>query len=240
MFARSFQHLVFAAIVCSAAFAQAGVVITEVNYNPEGADENYEYIELYNASATSVDLSNYELTHSGNFEVFGSLSGQLAPGETIVLYNDNLGAFSNFSWSPPQPIRSLAVTDWRSLQPGLNPPSLTLAEITPADPANPYEFSMFDFDDTFGDGWPTPEVGKSIFLMDLTSYAPSNWATSDPLHGFALLDSENSGIGSPGYQLFPVPGPPTVPEPTSLAVFAVLGLGSVSVRRRRRRSGARV
>ncbi|MCS7466788.1 lamin tail domain-containing protein [Stieleria sp. ICT_E10.1] len=235
MLARSFQLLVLVACLFSAANAQAGLVITEVMFNPEGGDVNYEYIELYNAGATEINLSHYELSQSGSLQVFGSLSGQLNPGETIVLFNDDLGSFSNFLWSPSRTIRSLAVKDWRTLQPGLNAPSLTLKEISPVDPANRYEFSIYDFDNSFDDDWPTPAVGMSIYLMDLTSFNPSNWARSDTL--VDPLDSENSGIGSPGYQQFPVPPPAAVPEPTSLAVFALLGLGSISVRHRRRRVG---
>ncbi|WP_220498488.1 lamin tail domain-containing protein, partial [Rhodopirellula sp. JC639] len=234
MLARSFQFLVLVALLFGAANAHAGLIITEVMYYPEGG-EDFEYVELYNTGA-EVDLSNYRLTNGATGIDFGSLSGTLAMGETIVLFNDNLGSFSDFSWSPApaKPIRSLAVTDWQSLNPLLDSPSLELTEIIPVDPLAPDNFAIYDFDNDWSDGWPDEQLGHSISLIDPTDVSPGNWALSDPLFGVPLLSSEDSGIGSPGYQVFPVAAP-AAPEPASVAIFAVFMAASAGMRRRRSR-----
>ncbi|MCD4653355.1 lamin tail domain-containing protein, partial [bacterium] len=40
---------------------QSGVVINEVFFNPEGSDTGFEFVELYNNSSSSVDISGYDL-----------------------------------------------------------------------------------------------------------------------------------------------------------------------------------
>jgi hypothetical protein len=51
-------------------WSEAQVVINEIMYNPstdQGADTGYEWVELYNAGAGSVDLGGWRLwDYSGN------------------------------------------------------------------------------------------------------------------------------------------------------------------------------
>lgn len=62
------------------------LLITEINYNPNDAlgfpDNNYEFVEIYNNGATTVDLTGYAMV--GVTLTFPAASS-IAPGEYIVL-----------------------------------------------------------------------------------------------------------------------------------------------------------
>jgi hypothetical protein len=69
-----------------------GLVLSEVFYDADtgsAGDAGWEWIEFYNGSGDSVDLSDYVIgrwggSTSGNFEVF-ALSGTLTPGQCAVV-----------------------------------------------------------------------------------------------------------------------------------------------------------
>jgi hypothetical protein len=64
-----------------------GIVINEIHYNPsgdlQGDDDNYEFVELFNAGTTDINLSNYAFTRGIDFK-FPSETF-MAPGEYIVI-----------------------------------------------------------------------------------------------------------------------------------------------------------
>ncbi len=45
------------------------VTINEVMYNPAGADETLEFVELYNQYAVNVDVSGWELSDAIDFKI---------------------------------------------------------------------------------------------------------------------------------------------------------------------------
>jgi hypothetical protein len=59
----------------------ANLVISEVLYDVAGSDDTYEWIEVYNAGDTFVDLSNYSMGGGGSDYTYSQLdlSGTLAP-----------------------------------------------------------------------------------------------------------------------------------------------------------------
>jgi hypothetical protein len=62
--------------------------ISEVMYDPAGSDDQYEWVELFNAGSTAIDLSDYELRWGGDtYGDYGTLvlSGTLAPGDYFVV-----------------------------------------------------------------------------------------------------------------------------------------------------------
>lgn len=62
------------------------LVINEIHYNPaeaQGSDEVYEYIELYNAGSTVIDLSNYRFT--AGIEYTFATGTTIRPGQFILL-----------------------------------------------------------------------------------------------------------------------------------------------------------
>ena len=63
--------------------ANGAIVLTEINYNPpEAGTDRDEYVEIYNAGSSSIDLTGYMFTFGFNF-TFGSVS--IAPSEAILV-----------------------------------------------------------------------------------------------------------------------------------------------------------
>jgi len=65
----------------------SGFVISEVMYEPSGGDNSRQWVELYNGTGSSIDLSNYHLEwgEGSLTESSGALSGTLAAGATWVM-----------------------------------------------------------------------------------------------------------------------------------------------------------
>jgi len=58
----------------SGAQSASGLVISEVMFNPAGADDGREWIELFNDSGSAIDLSNYSLGWGGADYTVGTLA----------------------------------------------------------------------------------------------------------------------------------------------------------------------
>lgn len=67
--------------------ARAQVVINEIMYNSPG-DPDVEFVELYNAGATSQDLAGWTLLDDDDMHDRAPLSGVLGPGEYLVVAGD--------------------------------------------------------------------------------------------------------------------------------------------------------
>jgi hypothetical protein len=74
--------------------AAGDVIATEVNYNPPGASDLQEFIELQNIASYSVDLSNCHFDDNGQGIAYTFPNGTiLAPGARILVIRDTT-AFS--------------------------------------------------------------------------------------------------------------------------------------------------
>lgn len=82
---KAISRMFVAAIVLTPHFALAQVTITEIMYDlPTGSDSGREWIEVYNSSATVVDLVELRLFENGtNHKITGA--GTLAPGSYAVI-----------------------------------------------------------------------------------------------------------------------------------------------------------
>lgn len=66
--------------------------ISEVMYNPSGGDNGYEWVELFNAGASAIDLSDYSLGWGGtDYIPAAQLVGTIAPGDYFVIGGPNGG-----------------------------------------------------------------------------------------------------------------------------------------------------
>ncbi len=65
----------------------SGLVLSEVFYDPSGGDGGREWVELYNAGSTTLELSGYSLGNGGTDYTYSlvQLSGSIAPGATFVV-----------------------------------------------------------------------------------------------------------------------------------------------------------
>ena len=58
------------------------LVVSEAHYNPAGADAGLEFLELFNASANPIDLSQWRVNRAVDFDL---PAATLNPGQTVVL-----------------------------------------------------------------------------------------------------------------------------------------------------------
>lgn len=66
--------------------------ISEVMYNPSGGDDGNEWVELFNAGGSVIDLSNYSLGWGGTDYIPAiQLVGTIAPGDYFVIGGPNGG-----------------------------------------------------------------------------------------------------------------------------------------------------
>lgn len=72
--------------------SQPPVVVTEIMYNPESST-GAEFIELFNAGNSPVDMSGFQFTRGVTFSFAGSAVSNLAPGEYCVVV-ENAAVFA--------------------------------------------------------------------------------------------------------------------------------------------------
>ncbi|MGH1346577.1 MAG: lamin tail domain-containing protein [Nannocystales bacterium] len=78
------------------------LIITEVYYDNPGADNELEWVKLFNGTGADVDLSAYSLGHGGTDYTFGTyqLAGTIAAGECFVVGGPNASADNGFMEPP--------------------------------------------------------------------------------------------------------------------------------------------
>ncbi len=82
------------AITALSPLSFADVVLSEVLYDAPNNDTTEEYIELFNASCSAIDLSNYKLQDNGSTYV---LSGTIAPNSYFSVAKNDAAYFALFN-----------------------------------------------------------------------------------------------------------------------------------------------
>jgi large repetitive protein len=82
--------------------ALLGMVLSEVFINPAGGDDGSEWIEIYNGTGQSVDLSGYSIGYvlggnSGGYGAAGADLGGVFPAGACIVIGGPLSSDSNFS-----------------------------------------------------------------------------------------------------------------------------------------------
>lgn len=170
----------FLALVGLQFAANGQIVITEIGYNNPSFDD-YEYIELYNNSASMVDLSNWTFTQGITYTFPSGVT--LMPGAYQVLSPDSVAFLAAFGVASRQmPSNSLSNSG---------------EDVILVD-AMGNGIDTVDYDD--GNGW--PEIadgnGPSLILCDVNAdnNDVSNWSFSTRPTGFIWGDEMI--FGSPG------------------------------------------
>ena len=223
-----FSFGVFAVLVSGVSQANAGLILSEVLYDPSSSDDGYEWVELFNNSATSIDLSGYSLGWGGNDYTYGTLqlSGSIGSGDYFVIGGPSGGATNG------NPVFDLALDFNPGLQNGGTQSDGVALFAQTADMIMagtiPIDAVIYDLDENLAgligvDGLAAmPMVGdasggSSIERLDLAG----SWGIqSDPTAGYGPLAYEQVA---------------TVPIPSTLFLFlpGLLGLfGVQSVSRR--------
>lgn len=143
------------------------LLISEVLYDPTGTEPDAEWIEIYNASGQTIDLSTFKI---GDEETQGSTEGMyrfpagatMIDGEVVIISNQATAFFATYGFNPDY-------------------------ELTPTDPTVP---DMVEYTP-----WATGTIqlvntGDEIllldggnYLVDAVSWGTSTWAFTPPVPG---------------------------------------------------------
>ena len=221
-----------AAVFLTPLMAHGQVLVSEIMYNPAGADGANpvsEWVEIYNSGAAPVDISGWRLDDedSSDWAPFPAET-ILGAGQVAVIIDSGFASAETFRTEWSVPLEALVIAGAAGTLANTASPTnevLVLLDGLDAivDSAN-YEAGA--------NGWPTSTNGLSIYTLALSQAGNdigSNWALS----AVGVDDGRNpSGttydirdVGSPGH----IP----IPEPTSLSLLAAGGF--VLLRRRRGR-----
>ena len=151
--------------------AESDLVITEIMYNDAGAGtDQLEYVEIYNAGATAIDLAGYSLT---------GLEFTFAAGDMIAV-----GEYIAIAGNPTLMNDVFGITAYDATG-ALSNSSET---ITLFDAAGAI-LDVVTYDD--GSGWPTEADGDgpSLILCDANSdnNDPANWIIANNNAGVYIL-----------------------------------------------------
>jgi hypothetical protein len=228
---RAWGSIAVSLVALAAANVQGSVIITEIMYNSAGSGDGVvqpepcsEWVEIYNAGATPVDIGGWKLDDEDN-AAWGALpdGSVLQPGEIAIIANMAV-EFAQF-WGVSAQVFGV---QWGSLANSATATNEILVLLDGddniVDSAN-YEVASND--------WPASTNGRSIYLKDvsLDNDLGANWAQSaEGVDGAykpasAVAPYAVGDVGSPGH---------VVPEPITL-VLLVLGFAGMGRARFRTR-----
>jgi hypothetical protein len=72
------------------AVTHAQIKINEVMYDPAGSDTKREWIEIYNASTQSIDLSTWYLQENNTFHKLVAMRGSILPAGSYAILADSI------------------------------------------------------------------------------------------------------------------------------------------------------
>ncbi|MDB9527891.1 choice-of-anchor I family protein [Oscillatoria sp. CS-180] len=197
---------------------ESSLVISEIMYNPASTEDNWEWVELFNAGDSAIDLSGYVLDDGNTvLQTTANIAGgSIAAGETAILYNADDVSAADFEAAWGTGINLIGVTNWSSLQLNNGGDTVALWDSFASYSGDEATFAnvvaRVDYDDA-GD-WPTDDGAASIYLTDLAadSNDGTNWALStegattpagDAYVSAAESGNSGSDIASPGGTLLP-------------------------------------
>ena len=206
--------------------AAAGLIISEIMYDPASAEPAWEWVELYNNTGSLIDFGAtpgvFDDVGDSSFTVANITSGSIAQGGVGVLFNAAASGSTlvdmKAAWG--EGVNFIPVTAWTDLANGGDTVAVwsslaayqgeTQASTTPRRTTN-NAAAVVAYDDNATLGWPNNNDAGSIFLANLTASpaTPASWTrsgsnnSSAPQAVFAeLVDHPGGDVGSPGY----VPG----------------------------------
>ena len=185
--------------IATVSFAQTGLRITEISYNPpEAGSDSTEYIEIYNPTSSAINLNGYSFT-SGIIYTFGNVS--IPAAGYVVVCGDSVAMQNRFG---------IAAYTWTGgLSNGGEPIALkdNLGVLV----------DSLRYDDN--SPWPTSpdSYGPSLVLCDLTvdQTNGANWDTS----------STSTGIMVNGHMVYGSPGAADnacTPQPADLVITEIM------------------
>ena len=184
---------------------QLGLRITEIMYNPSEptlaeidagyfTENFFEYIELQNIGASTLDLTGAKFTGGIAFDFTGSAVTSLAPGQRVLLVRDQ-AAFTARYGTPVVPIAGVYTG-------GLD----NAGEVLKTDDANNSTIQQFDYED---DWYPQTDGGGFSLVVRSETQDAGLW---DSKLGWRPSDASGGTPGSDDTFTTPVPGSITFNE----------------------------
>jgi hypothetical protein len=208
-------------------FAPTSLLITEVMFNPAGDEPDWEWIEVYNNTGTSLDLTGWVLDDDdGNPLAAPNIAGgTIAQGQTAVLFNADSLALETIeaAWltAANPSINFVPVTNWTAgPELGNNGDAFGLwssfanyqaDEFASGTPRRGFDNAEASLAYATNAPWPSSANGQSIFLNDLGAFN-GNGPNAD---GAAWV---NAGLISYEANLLPDPNSMGTPENTGLDI----------------------
>ncbi|MGC8203478.1 ExeM/NucH family extracellular endonuclease [Aliiroseovarius sp. PTFE2010] len=191
---------------------EISLVISEIMYNPGTSEPAGEWVELYNAGASDVDLTGFVIDDINGTAHSGAniAGGVIAAGETAVLFNADSSSAATFAAQWGEGVTLIAVTNWSAMS--LNNSGDTVSVWSSFDAydgdhaTHANAIATVAYDDS-GD-WPADDGSGSIYLTDLTADPNdgANWALSSDGAATPAGDtyvSTEGDVGSPGGMFAP-------------------------------------
>ncbi|GIK38685.1 MAG: hypothetical protein BroJett011_25180 [Chloroflexota bacterium] len=184
------------------------LVFSEIMYNPASVEPAWEWVEVYNAGSTTIDLAGFVLDDDDIPAVAAAniAAGSVPPGQTAILYNADVVSAANFQAAWGNNLNLVAVSSWPALgNPGNRLTLWNSFTSYGGGVANAVEDVLY----ADGGGWPSYNNAASIYLTNLgadntlgAAWALSTVSGSTPTGvGYRSQNAGgNSGsdIGSPG------------------------------------------
>lgn len=164
--------------------SKGDILITEVMYNPNSPDSDWEWIEVFNRGTEEIDLSGWVVDDSNGTPHMSSniASGTIPSGMTAILFNSDALTPDEFKAAWDQELNLIPVSGWNAM--GLNNSG---DKISLWDSFSSYQgdhllhanaFLTFEYSDD--SPWPADNGSGSIYLIDLEADSTDgkNWAIS--------------------------------------------------------------
>lgn len=229
--------LLISAIFCLSALLQplvGQVLITEIMYNASGTDTGFEWVEIYNAGSTTVDVTGWKLSDEDDNNInWSQMTGTLAAGEVGIITQSSEVDFKA-SWPTATNAKIFTSTNWGSIANTVDAIDNEVLSILDGPEGVGTEVDVANYMTIAP--WPVGVNGSSIYLLPgfidpVSNDDGSNWAASElGVHGAVNpLAGGTYAVGNIGS-----PGVVVVPEPGTIAFFlGLLAFTGVMIRRRR-------
>ena len=170
-------------------------MFSEVLYDSAGSEPNWEWIEVYNNSATAVNLAGYVVDDNSTTAVSAAniAAGTIPAFATGILYNSELVTGADFAAAWGATLNLIPVTEWSDLQLNNTGDQISLWTSFAAYTGNHATHAGALTTQAFleSNGFPTGANGPSIFMPDMSAdrTVGGNWVNAASMDVFGSFNA---------------------------------------------------